>query len=197
MTAESRPGSPGAATIDSRVVKALGHPTRIRILNLLGERELVSPVELAGELGLALGTVGYHVRQLEALGFIELAKRTQRRGAVEHHYRARATLDPAPPAGRGGRGTIGAVAGRAVAACGAAQEALGRGGFDAVQARCDLRILTLDAPGRSALAELARGWSATIVRIERRAARRLAARKATVRACTAVTMTFEVGPEAD
>jgi DNA-binding transcriptional ArsR family regulator len=78
-----------AEPVDTRVVKALGHPTRVRILNVLRDRELASPVELSGELGVALGTVGYHVRRLEELGFIELARRTQRRGAVEHHYRAR------------------------------------------------------------------------------------------------------------
>ncbi len=79
--------------VDARVVKALSHPTRVRILELLQERELASPVELAGELGIPLGTVSYHVRRLEQLGFIELATRTQRRGAIEHHYRARAALD--------------------------------------------------------------------------------------------------------
>ncbi len=79
--------------VDARVVKALSHPTRVRILELLQERELASPVELAGQLGIPLGTVSYHVRRLEQLGFIELATRTQRRGAIEHHYRARAALD--------------------------------------------------------------------------------------------------------
>src|SRR5215218_4084436 len=84
-----------ADPVDARVVKALAHPTRVRILNVLRDRELASPVELSSELGVALGTIGYHVRRLESLGFIELAKRTQRRGAVEHHYRARRVLDEA------------------------------------------------------------------------------------------------------
>ncbi len=40
------PSEPSDA-IDARVVKALSHPTRRRILDLLQERELASPVELA------------------------------------------------------------------------------------------------------------------------------------------------------
>jgi hypothetical protein len=32
--------------------------------------------------------VSYHVRQLADLGLIKLVKRTPRRGAIEHHYRA-------------------------------------------------------------------------------------------------------------
>ncbi len=101
-TAERRSALPDADVIDTRVVKALAHPTRVRILGVLRERELISPVELSHELGVPLGTVGYHVRRLEQLGFLELATRTQRRGAVEHHYRARAALD-LPAAGRCGR----------------------------------------------------------------------------------------------
>ena len=34
--------------------------------------------------------MSYHVRRLHALGFLELVKRTPRRGAIEHHYRAKA-----------------------------------------------------------------------------------------------------------
>jgi DNA-binding transcriptional ArsR family regulator len=187
-SAEPRQRAGDATTIDARVVKALGHPTRIRILSLLRDRELVSPVELAAELGLALGTVGYHVRRLETLGFIELAKRTPRRGAVEHHYRARATLDPPPPPRRARREPMGAIASDALAVCGAAQEALGHGGFDAVAARCDVRILTLDARGLAELDEAAGGWRAAL---ERAGARQVAATTAAY-TCTAVTMAFDV-----
>jgi len=51
---------------DPRLVKALAHPLRIQILNLLRDR-VASPSELADEIGAPLGNVSYHVRFL-ALG---------------------------------------------------------------------------------------------------------------------------------
>jgi len=186
--AEPRPG----AAIDARVVKALSHPTRVRILSLLGDRELVSPVELANEFGLALGTVGYHVRRLEALGFIELAKRTQRRGAVEHHYRACATLAAEAPAAPAGRGALGPGGRAALDVCAAAEAAVAQGGFDRPGARCELRVPTLDERGEADLERAEGEWEATLARIERDAARRLARRAAPpARDCTVVTLHFD------
>jgi DNA-binding transcriptional ArsR family regulator len=72
---------------DPRIIKALTHPLRIQILSALDERT-ASPSELADELGAPLGNVSYHVRQLAGLGLIKLVKRTPRRGAIEHHYKA-------------------------------------------------------------------------------------------------------------
>jgi DNA-binding transcriptional ArsR family regulator len=72
---------------DPRVIKALTHPLRVQILRALEERT-ASPSELADEIGAPLGNVSYHVRQLHALGLIKLVKRTPRRGAIEHHYKA-------------------------------------------------------------------------------------------------------------
>jgi DNA-binding transcriptional ArsR family regulator len=73
---------------DPRYVKALSHPLRVRILGVLEERT-ASPVELADLLGASLGVVSYHVRRLHQLGLLELKKETRRRGAIEHHYRAK------------------------------------------------------------------------------------------------------------
>ena len=72
---------------DPRIIKALTHPLRIQILAALDERT-ASPSELADELNAPLGNVSYHVRQLAGLGLIKLVKRTPRRGAIEHHYKA-------------------------------------------------------------------------------------------------------------
>jgi DNA-binding transcriptional ArsR family regulator len=74
-------------TGESRIFKALAHPMRMRLLAVLSERE-ASPVELAAELDERLSNVAYHVRTLETLGCVELVRTTQRRGALEHHYRA-------------------------------------------------------------------------------------------------------------
>jgi DNA-binding transcriptional ArsR family regulator len=73
---------------DPKLVKAYAHPLRIQILTLLDNR-IASPSEIAAELGTPLSNTSYHVRQLAALGFVELVRRTARRGAIEHHYTAK------------------------------------------------------------------------------------------------------------
>ena len=74
---------------DPRLVKALAHPIRMKILNILDERT-ATPKELAEVLGLPLENVSYHVRTLKDFGFIKLEKTRQVRGAVEHHYKVAA-----------------------------------------------------------------------------------------------------------
>ena len=73
--------------IDQRIVKALAHPLRIRMLTVLNQR-IASPSELAGELDEPIGNVSYHMRTLADLGMVELVRTEPRRGAVEHYYRA-------------------------------------------------------------------------------------------------------------
>jgi DNA-binding transcriptional ArsR family regulator len=85
-SARSAANSYGDA-FDQRIVRALSHPIRHRVLMALNER-VASPKELAAELGEPLGNVSYHTRVLAQLGCIELVSTTQRRGALEHHYRA-------------------------------------------------------------------------------------------------------------
>jgi DNA-binding transcriptional ArsR family regulator len=74
-------------TVDQRLVKALAHPLRQKILIRLNET-VASPKELSQEFGEPVPNVSYHVRTLLDLGAIELVRTTPRRGAVEHHYRA-------------------------------------------------------------------------------------------------------------
>jgi DNA-binding transcriptional ArsR family regulator len=76
-----------ANLVDHRLIRALGHPIRVRALTILNER-VASPNELARHLGAHLGSVSYHVRILLELGAIELVRTEPRRGAVEHFYRA-------------------------------------------------------------------------------------------------------------
>ena len=73
--------------VDPRLAKALSHPMRTRILAILNER-VASPNEIAGLIGERLPNVSYHVRALQELGCIELVDTAQRRGAIEHYYRA-------------------------------------------------------------------------------------------------------------
>ncbi|MGV1049297.1 MAG: ArsR/SmtB family transcription factor [Solirubrobacterales bacterium] len=65
----------------------MAHPLRVEILQALNERE-ASPNELMEMLGQPLGNVAYHARVLEKCGCIEQVRTEQRRGAVEHYFRA-------------------------------------------------------------------------------------------------------------
>jgi DNA-binding transcriptional ArsR family regulator len=73
--------------VDPRIAKALSHPMRARILGILDER-VASPNEIAEMIDERLPNVSYHVRALLDLGCIELVDTAQRRGAIEHYYRA-------------------------------------------------------------------------------------------------------------
>ncbi|MEA2377789.1 MAG: hypothetical protein QOK00_3584 [Thermoleophilaceae bacterium] len=73
--------------VDPRLAKALSHPMRTRILAILNE-QVASPNEMAEMIGERLPNVSYHVRTLQELGCIELVRTAQRRGAIEHYYRA-------------------------------------------------------------------------------------------------------------
>jgi len=75
------------AGVDQRLVRAIGHPLRLRLLTIFNER-VASPSDLAAELGEPIGNVSYHTRILARLGCVELVKTKQVRGAIEHYYRA-------------------------------------------------------------------------------------------------------------
>lgn len=67
-------GSGGAseapAAVDLEALKALAHPLRVRILHVLTTRGAQTSSSLAAELGESTGSTSYHLRQLEAKGFI-------------------------------------------------------------------------------------------------------------------------------
>lgn len=73
---------------DPRLVKALAHPLRVQILQALSERD-ASPSELARELDVPLPNLSYHFRMLVQLDMLTLKRTAQRRGAIEHYYRAK------------------------------------------------------------------------------------------------------------
>jgi DNA-binding transcriptional ArsR family regulator len=75
------------ATIDRQLARALSHPLRVRILEILSER-VASPNELSEVLRADLGHVAYHTRTLDRCGCLELVETAQRRGATEHYYKA-------------------------------------------------------------------------------------------------------------
>jgi DNA-binding transcriptional ArsR family regulator len=73
--------------LDARLIEAVSHPIRLETLRIFFYR-VASPSEVALELGENVGVVSHHVRVLKELDHIELVKTAQRRGAVEHYYRA-------------------------------------------------------------------------------------------------------------
>jgi DNA-binding transcriptional ArsR family regulator len=71
-----------------RKLRALSHPLRLRILSMLTGRAM-SSAELARELDLNHAAVSFHVRQLAAAGYLELAETRSVRGGQERRYRQR------------------------------------------------------------------------------------------------------------
>lgn len=86
--------------IDQRLVRALSHPLRIEILDLLTDR-VASPNWLAEQLDASLSHVAYHTRALDKCGCLVLVKTAQRRGATEHFYKATPDAYLGSPAWRG------------------------------------------------------------------------------------------------
>jgi DNA-binding transcriptional ArsR family regulator len=143
-------------SLDESLIKALAHPLRWRLLELMTERGESSPVELARLLEQPLATVSHHMRVLRDLGCVELSRTEQRRGAIEHYYQplvpaffddeqwARVPL----PLRRGIAGQIFRRIFEEAASAG------GAGAFDAATAHLDRMFVELDEPGREELSEL-------------------------------------------
>jgi DNA-binding transcriptional ArsR family regulator len=86
------PGSGLELLRDPDVLRTLAHPTRMKIYTAMVEEPL-SAKELAERFEQPLARLSYHVRTLADAGLLRAVRQTQRRGAVETHYRAIATLD--------------------------------------------------------------------------------------------------------
>jgi DNA-binding transcriptional ArsR family regulator len=65
--------------------KALGHPLRHRLVNVLRQRP-GTLAELTSALGASKGTVGYHLRVLREAGLVRLVGTRQVRGGTEQHF---------------------------------------------------------------------------------------------------------------
>jgi ArsR family transcriptional regulator len=75
---EDRPVVAGGSSIDvvddetlAAMAKALGHPTRVKILRLLAERQACVTGDLVAELPLAQSTISEHLRILREAGLIQ------------------------------------------------------------------------------------------------------------------------------
>jgi DNA-binding transcriptional ArsR family regulator len=164
------------AGVDQRLVRAIGHPLRLRLLTIFNER-VASPSDLAAELGEPIGNVSYHTRILARLGCVELVKTKQVRGAVEHYYRA--VVRPVfsdddwaelPLSIR--KSLAGAVLTEIADDMGAAANA---GGFDRDNVHLSRTVLTLDAKGWQELNEALQEVAERARKIQTESAARLQA----------------------
>lgn len=180
---------------DPRLVKALAHPLRVRILRVL-EKQTASPSDIATRIGAPLGNVSYHVRALERVGLIELDSTAPRRGALEHYYKAAGRIRVSNEAWRevpnivkaklvdSALGQIVDLAGNAAA----------DGGFDREQSVLSRWSLHLDEQGYNAVADAAQEFIDRAREIERESVERRSAagphEGAVISSCLAV-MLFE------
>jgi DNA-binding transcriptional ArsR family regulator len=72
-------------TVDP-VLRALGHPTRLRMLTMMWSGPM-SAAGLATELGISHGLASQHLRTLDRVGLVELAEVRSKRGGRERLYR--------------------------------------------------------------------------------------------------------------
>jgi DNA-binding transcriptional ArsR family regulator len=184
--------------VDQKLVRAIGHPLRLRLLTIFNER-VASPSDLAAELGEPIGNVSYHTRILARLGCVELVKTKQVRGAVEHYYRA--VVRPVfsdddwaelPPSIR--KSLAGAVLTEIADDMGASATA---GGFDRDDVHLSRTVLTLDGKGWQELNEALQGVAERALEIQAESAARLQSDGASdSEAAALVLMLFEPSAEA-
>jgi DNA-binding transcriptional ArsR family regulator len=143
-------------SLDKSLIKALAHPLRWQLLEVLTERGEASPVELARLLDQPLATISHHMRVLRDLKCVELTRTEQRRGALEHYYRPLAPAffdaeqwDSLPLVFR--RAIAGQIFRRIVDEAAAAGET---GAFDSPTAHIDRMLVELDEHGRRELSDL-------------------------------------------
>ena len=74
----------------STAATVLAHPLRVRILEVLNQRDM-SPVEFCREgfapADMEVSHVAYHFRELAEYGSLAVVEQNARRGSVEHVYR--------------------------------------------------------------------------------------------------------------
>jgi DNA-binding transcriptional ArsR family regulator len=176
---------------DPRLVKALSHPLRVRIMSVL-EQRTASPKQLADALGVNLENVAYHVRVLRDFGLIALERRQPVGGAIEHHYRALARPRVTARAWE----QLPEISQRAVV--GAALEQLGalvsvaaaEGCFSRPESHVSRRPLQLDEQGFSDASRVLSAALDQLVEIEREAKDRIRSGADEV-PTTAVAMLFD------
>jgi DNA-binding transcriptional ArsR family regulator len=156
------------------LTRGLAHPLRTRMLSVLLERE-ASPKELAEEFGIPLANVAYHIQVLRKLKLIRLVRKTPRRGAVEHHYKA----DHAAHIGNAVWGEIPGLVKEGLVATGLSEisrdvsDAAATGGFEHEDSHMSRSKLVLDQEAWDELAGLLKHALDRGYELEKEAAARL------------------------
>jgi len=179
--------------VDPRLAKALSHPMRTRILAILNER-VASPNEISEMIEERLPNVSYHVRALQELGCVELVSTAQRRGAIEHYYRAVVrpffTDRDWKKLPQSGRQAVSDVALQMIWED--VSDAIKRGTFEARPDRHLSRsVLQLDEAGWKELSDLLGRVLEETEKIEMRSAERIKASDGTAVPARVVLMNFE------
>jgi DNA-binding transcriptional ArsR family regulator len=174
---------------DARVIKAIGHPLRWKMLEALNEED-ASPVQLARRFGEGVNLVAYHMRILAEVGAAELVRTEPRRGSTEHYYRA--TMRPyfadrewarLPLETR--RAVLDAEVGKILKDV---RAAAGQNGLDHPQAHVSWTPLSLDRTGMAEVADLLESVLRELNEIQAR----VHGRQATKRGRKAVSLSTEV-----
>jgi DNA-binding transcriptional ArsR family regulator len=170
-------GSHLPVLVDLRLLKGLGHVLRQHILLAAMQAE-ISPKEMSEALGEDLSQISYHVKVLrdDCDGLIEETRTEQRRGAVEHYYRAtEKTLLPAKAwrrAKKGARAVVGA--GMASDLFNDLAEVLNAGKLQGADDHIVRTPLVLDAEGRRNVRTIAERATREAEEEQRAVARRMA-----------------------
>ncbi|MFI6943485.1 ArsR/SmtB family transcription factor [Streptomyces sp. NPDC050418] len=80
------PAPEDTVVLDAKGLRALAHPVRVQLVGLLRKFGPSTATRLAERLGVNSGTASYHLRQLDAAGFVE--EDTERGNARERWWRA-------------------------------------------------------------------------------------------------------------
>ncbi|WP_234017953.1 MULTISPECIES: helix-turn-helix domain-containing protein [unclassified Streptomyces] len=75
-----------SVVLDAKGLRTMAHPVRVRLVGLLRKHGPSTATRLAERLGVNSGTAGYHLRQLDAAGFVE--EDTERGNARERWWRS-------------------------------------------------------------------------------------------------------------
>ncbi|MFF2009250.1 ArsR/SmtB family transcription factor [Streptomyces sp. NPDC058195] len=75
-----------SVVLDAKGLRALAHPVRVQLVELLRSHGPSTATRLAERLGVNSGTASYHLRQLGAAGFVE--EDTERGNARERWWRS-------------------------------------------------------------------------------------------------------------
>jgi DNA-binding transcriptional ArsR family regulator len=161
--------------IDQRLVRALGHPTRVEVLDVLTSKTL-SPSQIANRLRLPLSNVIHHVKVLKENESVELVRKARRRGAIEHFYRA----TPKAFIGSPGWRNVPAMF-RQVAAGSSLQgfvvkgiEAINKGNLNQEEARFSWLNIVVDEEGKREVAALHDSTIELLMAIHERSLKRFA-----------------------